>query len=102
MMTSRNYAAKCLLIPRIEIVARRHRRGQAIGAWAVRPAAAARETLSAFEAARAPIDLRRRSGDERRQAIDADTIGNHRLPLWLRLEMRLRTMLAVCAGFSGP
>src|SRR5882672_8365398 len=101
MMTSRNYAAKCLLIPRIEIVAWRHRRGQAIGAWAVRPAAAARETLSAFEAARAAIDLRLRSGDERRQAIDADAIGNHRLWLWLRLKLRLRTMLAIAAVFAG-
>src|SRR5258707_8350509 len=97
MMTSRNYAAKCLLIPRIEIVARRHRRGQAIGAWAVRPAAATRETLSAFEAARTAIDLRLRSGDERRQAIDADAIGNHRL----RLKLRLRTMLAIAAVFAG-
>src|SRR5712671_7518913 len=101
MMTSRNYAAKCLLIPRIEIVARRHRRGQAIGAWAVRPAAAARETLSAFEAARTAIDLRLRSGDERRQAIDADAIGNHRLWLWLRLKLRLRTMLAIAAVLAG-
>src|SRR6267142_2022955 len=101
MMTSRNYAAKCLLIPRIEIVARRHRRGQAIGAWAVRPAAAARETLSAFEAARTAIDLRLRSGDERRQAIDADAIGNHRLWLWLRLKLRLRTMLAIAGVFAG-
>jgi len=41
----------------LEIVARRHRRGQAIGAWAVRPAAAGAGNASAFEAARAAIDL---------------------------------------------
>src|ERR1700694_5079659 len=87
-----------LLIPRIEIVARRRRRGHAFGTRAVRPAAPAREALAiALEAARGAIDLRLRSGDERRQAIDADIIRDHRLRLrlWLRLKLRLRAMLAV-------
>jgi hypothetical protein len=57
-----------LLVPRIEIIARRGRRyGCAIRARAMRPAAAARrETFAAIalEAARAAIDLRLRSGDE--------------------------------------
>ena len=61
----------------------------------MRPAPAARETFPTI-ALEAPgsataIDLRLRSGDERRQAIDTDVVGNHRLRL--RLELRLRTML---------
>jgi len=52
--------------------------------------------LTAFESARAAIDLRLRSSDERGQAIDAAGIGNDRLGLWLRLRLvlRLRAMLA--------
>ncbi len=57
-----------LLIPRIEIIARRDRRGHAFRARAVlRPTAAARrETFAAIalEAGGAAIDLRLRSGDE--------------------------------------
>src|SRR5260370_41016399 len=49
----------------------------------------------ALETARAAVDLRLRSGDERWQAIDADAVGNHRLWLGLRrLKLRLRAMLA--------
>src|SRR5258707_336612 len=60
-----------LLIPRIEIVARRHRcRGHAVGARTMRPPPPSRETLAltGVEAAGAAADLRLRSGDERRQA----------------------------------
>src|ERR1035437_3026424 len=94
---------EALFIPRIEIVAGRHRRGQAFGARAMGPAAPPREalTLTALETARAATDLRLRSGDERGQAVDADTIRNHRLRLWLRLKLRLRTMLALAAVFAG-
>ena len=66
----------------------------------MRPAPAARETFSAaiaFEAAGGRIYLRLRSGDERRQAIDAAGIGNYRLRLGLRLILRLRTMLTLFA-----
>src|SRR5882724_4910159 len=69
------------------------------------PAAATRETLAAtaFKTTRAAIDLRLRSGDERRQAVDADAIRNHRLRLRLRLrlKLRLRTMLAMASVFTG-
>ena len=64
----------------------------------MRPAAPARETFAAaiaFETARRTIHLRLRSGDERRQAIDAAGIGNHRLRLGLRLIWRLGTLLAM-------
>ena len=67
----------------------------------MRPAAAARETLAAFETARAAIDLRLRPGDEGRQAIDADIIRDDRLRLWLRLKLRLRTMLAMAGVLAG-
>src|SRR5258706_409773 len=62
-----------------------------------------RETLAtiALETARAAIDLRLRSGDERRQAIDTDTVGNHRLWLRLRLKRRLRTMFARATVVAG-
>src|SRR6267378_2164990 len=90
-----------LLIPWIEIVARRHRRGDALRARTVRPPPPPRETLAAFETAWAAINLRLRSGDERRQAIDADAVGDHRLGLWLRLKLRLRTMLAMAGVFAG-
>src|SRR5260370_34223426 len=93
-----------LLIPRIEIVARRRGRGHAFGTRTVRPAAPAREALAAtaLETARAAIDLRLRSGDEGGQAIDADIIRDHRLRLrlWLRLKLRLRTMLAMGGMFA--
>src|SRR5258708_18648823 len=82
-----------LLIPRIEIVARRRRRCRyvVVGARAVRPAAAARETLAAiaFEPARGAIDLRLRSGDERRQTVDAAIVRDYRLRLALRLGVGL-------------
>src|SRR3982074_2628143 len=93
-------ASRCLLIPRIEIVARGCRRGHAVGARAVRPASPPRKTLAAaaLEALRSAIDLRLRSGDERGQAIHIGVIGNRRLRLrlrlGLRLKLRLRTMLA--------
>ncbi len=64
----------------------------------MRPAAAARETLAAiaFESARGAIDLRLRSGDERRQTVDAAIVRDYRLRLRLRLglELRLRAMFA--------
>src|ERR1700736_6811297 len=90
-----------LLVPRIEIVARSCCRcgHVVVGARAMRPAATARETfaaLAAFETARTAIDLPLRSGDERRQAVDAGIIRDRRLRLWLRLglELGLRTMFA--------
>ena len=92
-----------LLIPWIEIVAGGHRRGQAIGARAVRPAPPPREALATaitLETAGAAIDLRLRPGDERWQAVDADTIRDHRLRLGLRLKLRLRTMLALAGMFA--
>src|SRR6202035_400799 len=94
-----------LLVPRIEIVAARNCRGHAFGTRAVRPAAPAREALAlaTVEAARGATDLRLRSGDERRQPVDAGIIRNHRLRLrlglWLRLKLRLRTVLAML--FAG-
>ena len=63
----------------------------------MRPAPPPRETFAAiaFETARAAVDLRLRSGNERWQAIDTDAVGNHRLWLGLRrLKLRLRAMLA--------
>ena len=95
----RRFARCRLLVARIEIVARCHRRGHAFGARAVRPAATARrETFAATMPSkpRAAIDLRLRAGDEGGQAIDAAS-GNHRLrlSLRLRLELRLRAMLAI-------
>ena len=51
---------------------------------------------------RAAIDLRLRSGDEGRQAIDADIVGIDRLRLRLRLKLvRLLTMLALAADVRG-
>jgi hypothetical protein len=55
---------------------------------------------TALETARGAIDLRLRSGDEGRQAIDADIIRDHRLRLGLRLKLRLRTMLAMSGVFA--
>ena len=95
-----------LLIPRIEIVARSGRSGHVvIGARAVRPAAPARETVTAaiaFETAGRAVHLRLRPGDEGGQAIDAAGIGNHRLRLGLglRLILRLRAMLALAMMFA--
>ena len=71
----------------------------------MRPAAAARKTFAAFVAGliavgRA-IHLRLRAGDERRQAIDADAVGNHRLRLGLRLILRRRAMVAIAVVFAG-
>ena len=65
------------------------------------PAPAPRKTLAAtaLEIARAAIDLRLRPGDEGRQAIDADIIRDDRL--WLRLKLRLRTMLAMAGVLAG-
>src|SRR5438132_13731362 len=63
----------------------------------MRPAAPARETLTAtalFVTAGRAIHLRLRAGDEGGQAIDAAGVGNHRLRLGLRLILRLRTVLA--------
>jgi hypothetical protein len=56
----------CLLVPRIEIVARRCRRGNALGTGPMRTAAAARlEPLATITfKTRAAIDLRLRPGDE--------------------------------------
>src|SRR5260370_15345635 len=66
-------------------------------------AAPPRKTLAAtaLEPARAAIDLGLRSGDEGRQAIDADIIRDYRLRLLLRLKLRLRTMLAMAGVFAG-
>src|SRR5712672_4227832 len=95
-----------LLIPRIEIVARAGRSGHVVvGTWAVRPAAPARETVTAaiaFETAGRAVHLRLRPGDEGGQAIDAAGIGNHRLRLGLglRLILRLRAMLALAMMFA--
>src|SRR5258707_14713009 len=63
-----------LFVARIEIVAGAGRRtGHVVGPRAMRPAPPARETIAAGAAleAGAAIDLRLRSGDERRQPIDA-------------------------------
>ena len=49
----------------------------------------------------AAVDLRLRSGDERRQTVDADIIGDHRLRLGLRLKLRLRAMLAMAVVLAG-
>ena len=64
----------------------------------MRPAAPARETFAAataFEPAGGAIHLRLRSGDEGGQAVDAASVGNHRLRLGLRLILRLRAVLAM-------
>src|SRR5256885_2095681 len=71
------------------------------------PPAPPRKTLAAtaLETAPAAIDLRLRSGDEGRQAIDTDIVRDYRLRLWLRLrlrlKLRLRTMLAMAGVFAG-
>jgi len=63
----------------------------------MRPAPPPRVTLATrFEGGRRIRDLRLRSGDERRQAVDAG-IGDHRLRLRLRLILRLLTRFA---GFT--
>jgi hypothetical protein len=63
----------------------------------VRAPAASRKSLSpltAFEGACAAIDLRLRPGNEGGQAIDATSVRNNRLGLWLRLVLRRRAMFA--------
>jgi hypothetical protein len=71
----------------------------------MRPAPPAREAFAlaaiALEPAWAAADLRLRTGDERRQAIDADAIGDHRLRLLLRLKLRLLAMLTMAAMLAG-
>ena len=69
----------------------------------MRPAAAARRkafAAIALEGAGAAVDLRLRSGDESRQAIDADVVGDRRLRLGLRLKLRLRTVIAIAIVFA--
>ena len=64
----------------------------------MRPAPPAREALAgatAIKTSLAAVDLRLRAGDERRQAVDAAIVGDHRLRLRLRLILRLWTMLAI-------
>jgi hypothetical protein len=91
-----------LLIPRIEIVAGRGRRGCALGARAVRPATTAWETFAAGIAFKTggAVHLRLRAGDEGRQAIDTAGVRDNRLRLGLRLILRLRTMFALTV-FAG-
>src|SRR5260221_11849383 len=66
------------------------------------PAPSPWKTLAApaLELARGGIDLRLRSGDEGRQAINADIIRDYRLRLWLRLKLLLRTMFAMAGVFA--
>jgi len=94
----------CLLIPRIEIFARFDRLSHAFGPRAMRrPAPAPRKAIAlgtGFISARAAIDLRLRSGDERRQAIDPAGVCDHRLGLRLRLILRLRAVFAVALLFA--
>src|SRR5665213_2531774 len=101
---SRSRKERCvLLVPRIEIVGAGYCGcGHAVGARAMRPAAAAWEALAltGIETAGRCADLRLRSGDERRQPVDAGIIRNHRLRLGLLqlrlwLKLRLRTVLAM-------
>src|SRR5438876_4921920 len=63
----------------------------------MRTAAPPREAFAAAIAlisTLAAVDLRLRSGDERRQTIDAAIVRDHGLRLRLRLILRLRTMFA--------
>ena len=72
------------------------RLGHAFGPWPMRPPPAARESFAAaiaLIAARVTIDLRLGAGDERRQPIDAASVGDHGLRL--RLILRLVALLAV-------
>ena len=81
----------------VEVFAGRRGRGRRrFGARAMRPAPPPRVTLATrFEGGRRIRDLRLRSGDERRQAVDAG-IGDYRLwlRLWLWLILRLLTRFA--------
>ena len=73
------------------------RRGDAFRPRAMRTAPPSREAFAAaigLVAARGAVDLRLRSGNERRQAIDAAIVRDHGLRLGLRLILRLRTMFA--------
>ena len=72
--------------------------GHTLGSRTVGPTAPPWESVATaigFESALAAIELRLRSGDERRQAIDAATIGSRRLGL--RLILRLRSMFPLFA-----
>ena len=91
-----------LLVARIEIVARRGRAATPSGRGPCgrRRRRGKRSPPPCLRSRRAAIDLRLRAGDERRQAIDAGAIGNHRLRLRLRLKLRLRTMIAMLAMFA--
>ena len=71
----------------------------------MRPPPPSRETFAtaiALEAAGGTVDLRLRSSDEGRQAVDAAGIGDHRLRL--RLILRLRTMFTLidAALYKNP
>src|SRR5438445_13349285 len=82
-----------LLIPRTEIFAGGGRCGHAVRTRAMRPAPPARETLAAtalFITAGRAIHLRLGAADEGGQAIDAASVGNHRLRLGVRLVLRVR------------
>jgi hypothetical protein len=85
-----------LFVARIEVVAG-NGRCKSFRPRGVRAPAASRKTLrpfTAFERARAAIDLRLRPGNEGGQAIDAAGVCNDRLGLWLRLVLWLRAMFA--------
>jgi len=71
----------------------------------VRPAPAPRESLAAatttaLEITLAAGNLRLRSGDERRQTVNAAIVRNHGLRLVLRLKLRLTAMLAMVIAFA--
>jgi hypothetical protein len=88
-----------LLIPRIEIFARRQARHAADAGLRRLPARKTRAATTFISAGRA-IHLRLRSGDEGGQAINAACIGNHRLRLGLGLILRLRPVLAFAMVFA--
>src|SRR4051812_36590258 len=83
----------------VEVFAgRRGRDRRRFGAGAMRPAPPPRVTLATrFEGGRRIRDLRLRSGDERRQAVDAG-IGDYRL--WLRLWLWLWLILRLLTRFA--
>ena len=94
-----------LFVARVEIVTGSGGRcGHIVRARAMRPPAPARIAFAATTALKtclAAIDLRLRPGDERRQAIDAASVRDHRLGLRrLRLILRLRAMLAIPVMFA--
>jgi uncharacterized membrane protein len=57
-------------------------------------------TTAALEITLPAADLRLRSGNERRQTVNAATIRNHRLRLVLRLKLRLSAMLAMVIAIA--